>query len=799
MEVRADGLRLARRNLKCSAAKVMKRAEYVSDVTESLIEVTNKIADHTQNQISEVHSLVEKMDTYSALAEEVLATSQGSTSLSEKALETTTQGNLTVQEFTGAMAEIRAAVDRAKEVVGLLNSRTVDIDEMLKVIRDIAEATSILSLNASIQSAHAGQAGRGFSVVAQEVKRLAERSGQSAEDMQQSVNLVADNIRSTVGALDDILERVREGENRALNTSQFFTSILHSVGETTRAFQEIASAVVQQTSSLEGVSRSITTMSHSFERLYSLVEVASAYSSYTRNTLGALTSLSSDLSRGSTGLFTAVEVTEEPASVCVNLPYEPATYDPHLNFDYYGAQLLSNVHMGLLSADAEDQIIPGLASRWYYREDTLTWTFHIRKEARFWNGKEVTAADVKFSLERLADPRVNSPSNWALACVDGLLDFAGGRATEIRGIKVLDKHRLSITLSQPFSGILTNLSHYFSAVISCEDFKQGHIIGCGPYRIVERSQERCRLEACPEHIKGEPHVKYVDYVFSNEKLAERLASGALNVVVYESADVHKDVSRLPGVLASARSVLGYSYLGYNLRSSHPLVQCPEARRAVSMALNRQSLVDNALGGMSTGAYCPLPPAVFGKSIATNEDPSESRRILAKFAAERPLTILMRSDDKAPIFEALGRFCVEGLQNLGLKFVILRVPHSAYLDPVNIAKSDLFLSRWVADTPEADSLLAPVFYSNVPTNRCSYSNEQFDRLIDAARVTLNPLKRQELYRQAQELICQDMPVVFLNYITMGLAYHKSLRNVNLSPMGILRCEDMVKCSSQGGER
>lgn len=781
---------VAKRNLVSATSRIGKRTGQVANVAESLLSVTNKIAVQATKQSAAVNSLKDRMDAYAVNAAGVLTSSQDSVGLAKRAVEAAAEGTQSVREFLAAMGDIRTAVDAARAVVGVLNARTRDTDEMLNTIRDIAEATSILALNASIQSAHAGQAGRGFAVVAQEVKRLAERSTVSALAMQSSVDEVAQGIRKTVAALESILARVAEGEVLAASTEQSFAAIYTAASETSSAFREIGTALVQQAESLDKVTSSMAAMNESFERLYSLVEASSSYASFAENTITALSRQASDLAATGGALLAQSETVDARTHVVLNLPYAPQTYDPHKNFDFYGAQLLANVHMGLLAADAKDAIIPGLASKWSYDEETLTWSFVVHPSARFSNGRAVTASDVKFSLERLADPKVESPSSWALTGIEGLAEFAAGTRAEITGIKVQDEHTVTIKLSEPFSGLLTNLSHYFAAVISAVDLDEGRIVGAGAYHIVEHTSEFCRLLASPTHLKGEPAVSSIEFSFSSADLPEKLGAGKLDIAFIESAEAWAGVRALPRVETLQRSILGYTYLGLNLRSQHPVLSDSEARRALSLAINRSKLVEEVLAGMGAEAYAPLSPTVFGEGLAGHYAPEEARRILGRHV-DKPLTLLLRSDEQAPLYERLGQFCIAALKAVGLETRVVRVPHAVYRNPDNIAQADLYLSRWVADTPDADALLTPIFYSGVPTNMSGYSNPEVDKLIDRARKTLNSAKRLAYLKEAERIIVQDMPVVCLNYITLGVGFDRSLRHVAVSPMGLLRCEDLVR--------
>ncbi len=786
---------LAKRNLVAATGRVVRRAGHLAGVAESLLDVTDKIAVQATQQSADVSSLKGKVDAYAESADGVQAHSQDSAVLASRAVDTARQGAQSVRQFLAAMGDIRSAVDAARSVVDVLNARTRDTDEMLNTIRDIAQATSILALNASIQSAHAGQAGRGFAVVAQEVKRLAERSTISAVAMQSSVDQVAQGIRQTVGSLESILARVAEGEVLAASTEQSFSAVVAAADETSGAFREIGAALTQQMESLTHVTSSVGAMSESFARLYSLVEVSSSYAAFANNTVAMLNQHAADLTATGDALFAACEVAAAKTRVALNLPYEPQTYDPHKNFDFYGAQLLSNVHMGLLASDAGDQIIPGLAHKWSYDAETLTWLFCLDPSACFANGREVTAYDVKFSLERLADPTVQSPSGWALTGIEGLKEFAASRAQEITGIKVRDERTVAITLSEPFAGLLTNLSHYFAAVISAADFSEGRIVGAGAYYVAEQTPDYCRLAASPLHLKGEPAVSCVEFSFSSVDLPEKLKTGKLDIAFIESADAFTAIRAIPRVGVVQRSILGYTYLGFNCRSAHPLLRDAEARRALSLAIDRGRLVEEVLSGMGAIAYAPLPPTVFGEGVSGHFAPDEARRILSPYTAEKPLTILLRSDEQAPLYERMGQFCIESLLAIGIEVSIVRVPHNVYRNPENIATADLYLSRWVADTPDADALLTPIFYSGVSTNMSGYSNPAVDKLIDRARKTLNGAKRLAFLKEAERIITHDMPVVCLNYIALGVGYHQSLRHVAVSPMGLLRCEDIVKIPSE----
>ena len=293
---------LLRKNLQGSTEKMANGINGLAEVTDNLIGITDAITEHTQKQMSAVENLMGGITDYSAIAEQVLATSQSSTILSENALAAAAQGKATVEESMQAMQRISQVVSGALRVIARLKEKAADIDENLRVIKDIGESTSMLSLNASIQSARAGQAGRGFAVVAQEVKRLAERSSSSVDHIQLSVDEVNASIANTVEALNVILQRVEEGTAYANSVAKIFDSIVSAAEETNSAFVEIAQAVSSQTHSLENVLTSTHGMNDSFESLAALVEVGGIYTNFTRNTLQALGDRAGELKKSTSKL-----------------------------------------------------------------------------------------------------------------------------------------------------------------------------------------------------------------------------------------------------------------------------------------------------------------------------------------------------------------------------------------------------------------------------------------------------------------------------------------------------------------
>ena len=257
---------LLKRNQRCIADKIVKNISGIMDVTDNLLEITDTIGNYTQVQMNAVAKVVEEITGYSAYTEEVLANTESSMKLSEQTMSVATGGSSTVDESIQAMREIVQAVTEAKVVAAVLNEKAASINDMVRVIKDIADTTRLLSLNAAIEAARAGDAGRGFAVVAQEVKKLSERSVESVNSIYKTIGQITESIHSTVNSLGVILDRVQVGTVAADNTNKVFHTIMESIQETNRAFHEINAAVSTQTTSLENIVASTHDMSHTFDK-----------------------------------------------------------------------------------------------------------------------------------------------------------------------------------------------------------------------------------------------------------------------------------------------------------------------------------------------------------------------------------------------------------------------------------------------------------------------------------------------------------------------------------------------------
>lgn len=793
-----DGIRaLLKHNQSRIVGKIARKVEDTGFATENLAGIINNISNYMETQMGSIQRVVREINNYSALAEEVFASTANSKETSQKTLEIANEGSHAVNDSIKAMEEIDESVSYVKNVVIDLNIKASHINDMLKIIKDISEQTNLLSLNASIEAARAGEAGRGFAVVASEVKKLAQKSSESAEKISKTIDEINGSIKKTMDAMDNSSKKVKEGALIADNTSEVFKKIIDAVNITNDVTEEINRAIIEQTNNLESVVYSTEEMSKTSEKVMSMIETASMNTQYTRTSINVLQEVSGDLMNITNELLDRIEDCKNSTHrLRTTINGKPSSFDPAMAFDSQSSKIFLNTHTGLLIPGLSTDIMPGLAKSWYVEEDNLTWVFNLRRGAKFHNGREITAEDVKFSLERLVSPRLDSPNAWFLAQVDGVEEYQKNRVKEVRGIKILDRYRIHIRLLAPYSGFLLNLAQSCCAVIAREDAGRGVITGCGPYYIGESDDNRCILKCFDAYFGGAPYVDEIEIIYEDDDKVDNLSNGYYDFLEIESRstmDMIKSCNDYSKI--SMQNVMTTTYGGFNLKSNSIYGKNAYIRKAVNFAINKKRIIDEVMGGMAAESKGPIPPSIVDNSylLGFGYNPQKARECIKKSGVSRiseKLVIQVREGNGKTANEKIAAFIKEDLKAIGIESEIMSVSQGEYLKPESISKCHVFLSGWIADTGDPDNYLEPLFMPGNYTNFTGYQNEMVVELMKNARGIINPDKRMEKYKEIQNIIVDDCPWVFLYHPQSGYVSKKGIMGVRLSSLGKIKFDDII---------
>lgn len=477
-------------------------------------------------------------------------------------------------------------------------------------------------------------------------------------------------------------------------------------------------------------------------------------------------------------------MTDRPSTARVFIG-EPSSIDPCNGFEHDGALLLRFLADPLVDFDpASGAPRAAAAERWQVSEDGTRIDFQLRADVRFHHGRGVTADDYVYSLSRLVRPETGSKLAYHLAMVEGFQDVRGGRSDVLSGVIAVSPLELRVLLAQPFHEIANVFGHRATAAVPKELVEQDpekfrvHPVSTGPYRVAEpwRPGVGLVLERSEVYYGtneafadgGAGHLERLDFrIYEELNDAYRdWHAGALDVVKVPPANI-PDALPLGDRFRRTPCAL-MQYLGFP--TTVPPFDNPAVRRAVAMAVDRQSLIDSAFSGTRPLAQRILPPALVGADAdftGVKYDPVGARKLLDDLGVEPVVT------DFA--FNAgLGHdgWVTELVHQLNTALGWTVTPRPMvwpdFLQWVGSADT-LFRMTWAIDYPSIDNFMYPLFHSASigDDNFTGYAEPEVDALIDAARATADEDKRRQLYEDVEARVCTDLPLLPLWF---GVQYH-----------------------------
>lgn len=494
-------------------------------------------------------------------------------------------------------------------------------------------------------------------------------------------------------------------------------------------------------------------------------------------------------STGSTGQTPAAsdgtataEATEPPASaasggeIIIGNNADAKVLDPHLSTDLYSSRVYSQIFETLVVTDFAGEYTPNLATDWTIEEGGKVWTFELREGVKFHDGTDMTAEDVKFSFERLKDPETQSPHRP---------DFAG-----IETIEVLDDHTVKVTLAEPsgvfISGLLSGYvvpKHLVEE--QGEEFNKNPV-GTGPFTFVEWvPDDRIVLEAFADYWGGAPKPERLVYrpIPETSTRVVELETGGINIMGELPG---QEIERLEGEDGlTLDSIIGTNYrlLGFN--TSREPFNDPLVRQAIAHAIDKQKLIDVVYPGVAIPAEGPIPPTswAYDESFKGPQfDVEKAKELLAQ--SSRPdgfETTLMVSEGEIGQRDAV--VIQSMLAAIGITVKIETVEWGTFLDRMTTSRDyDMLRVGWTV-TGEPDSLLYNVFHSSSDQfNFTEYRNAEVDDLLDEGRRETDQAERIKIYQQAQEIIVEEVPMIFLYHERRVVAYTDDVQGFKPHPSG-----------------
>lgn len=435
-----------------------------------------------------------------------------------------------------------------------------------------------------------------------------------------------------------------------------------------------------------------------------------------------------------------------------------SSLDPHRVSDIYSANVIRQIYSNLVQVNENMEIVPDLAEKWE-NPDSLTWIFHLRKGVKFHNGEPFTAADVKYSIGRIMDPKTASPGATHLK--------------EIQSAEILDEHTVKIVTKRPFAPMLMSLTRYETSILNEKavteagaDYGSKAAVGTGPFKFVSWSRgDKVVLEKNGDYFRGPASIDTVIYRGIPEdatRLVE-LESGGIDLIpgnfpYQEFTNIEKN-DKYRTYKVPAMSTL---YMGLNTEVK-PLGN-KLVRQAMNYAVDKQGIVDAVYFGFAAPSRGPLSPVIWGFDSSRKEaypyNPEKARDLLKQAGYPDGFDMTIYSDNRTERRSA-AELIQAYLAEVGIRAQIELMEWSALLSTSAKGIGGAFMLGWTG-TGDADGGLTPVYHSaNIgSSNRFRYKNTELDAFLEKGTATLERDARKKVYAEAQELIVQECPLVFM---------------------------------------
>lgn len=456
--------------------------------------------------------------------------------------------------------------------------------------------------------------------------------------------------------------------------------------------------------------------------------------------------------------------------------------DPHFHTLTPNNALNKHVFDRLVRTDEDFRLTPGLAESWVSLSPTV-WEFRLRRGVTFHDGQPFTADDVVFSFERVPNVR-NSPGSFTIY------------TRQVQRLEVVDDHTIRMHTNGPnpllpnwMSGI-SIISRGVGRDVETADFNQGRAaIGTGPYRLVSYTAgHQAVLERNPAYWGGaEPWARVNYRIIANDTARiAALRAGDVDVIDAVSTRDVEGLAANPALRIASRPALRniYLYLDH-ARDDTPGVSGPNGerlaasplrdgrvRQALSLAINRDAIVRQVMGGHASPSGQFLAAGVMGHDPALRPDPfdpARAQRLLAEAGLGAGFRLLLAGpNDRYVNDDRIIQAVAQMWARIGVRTEVQALPSNVYFTRSARNEFSVGLLGWGTGTGEPDSPMIGLIATPNPargrgtSNRSLYSNPAFDALLDRALTTIETPAREALYREATRLAMADHAIIPLHH-------------------------------------
>lgn len=488
----------------------------------------------------------------------------------------------------------------------------------------------------------------------------------------------------------------------------------------------------------------------------------------------------------------------------MNNAQEPTSFDPPIGFDSVSWSALNNLMEGLTRLGEDHQPAPAIAEKWDVSEDGKVYTFHLRDDAKWSNGDDVTAGDFVYAWKRLLNPDTGSAAAFLGYFIEGGEAFnnGDGSADDVQ-VKAVDEKTFEVTLTSPqayFLSVITNPAFFpINEKVAEENpewfAEADSYVSNGPFKLTEWQHD--------SHFVMEKNENYWDA--TNVKLDKvhwaMVDDETTEYQMYKTGEL--DTSAVPAELSeelfadgSAQMVEQAGDYFYRFNVTMEPFQNVNIRKAFVMAINQQEIVDYVTKNGEEPAYGFVSPGfkdpsgkdfreASGNLVETNLE--EAKALLAKGMEEEGYDTLPEvtltystSENHKKMAEAIQQMLKE---NLDVSVKLANMEWNVFSEEQTALKFQFSRSSFLADYADPINFLEN-FQTGHSMNRTGWSNEEYDKLIKDAKNEANEEKRFEMMYEAEKILFEEMPIMPIHFYNQVYLQKENITGIVRHPVGYI---------------